>query len=154
MSQRLQARAGRVAFWVAWPALWVYFRLSERTRILLHCGPDILVVRSHFGNGKWGLPGGGLHRGEAPLAGALRELREETGIELPASKVKPLLSNIYRDRGFRFPCHYFVAELPAKPSTTRQKFEVNDLAWLPPRELTKITANIDVLTACTAFFGH
>lgn len=32
-------------------------------------------------NGKWTTPGGHLNPGEAPLDGALRELREETGIE-------------------------------------------------------------------------
>lgn len=34
---------------------------------------------SHFG-GTWGMPGGALHEGEGPLAGALREAQEEAGI--------------------------------------------------------------------------
>ena len=39
----------------------------------------VLLVRHAYGSGWWMAPGGGLSRGEAPIAGALRELREETG---------------------------------------------------------------------------
>jgi 8-oxo-dGTP pyrophosphatase MutT (NUDIX family) len=42
----------------------------------------VLLVRHAYGSGKWMAPGGGLSRREAPLAGALRELREETGCTL------------------------------------------------------------------------
>jgi 8-oxo-dGTP pyrophosphatase MutT (NUDIX family) len=42
----------------------------------------VLLVRHAYGSGKWMAPGGGLSRREAPLAGALRELREETACTL------------------------------------------------------------------------
>lgn len=37
----------------------------------------VLLVRHSYGTGLWGFPGGGLSRGEEPLAGALREFAEE-----------------------------------------------------------------------------
>jgi 8-oxo-dGTP pyrophosphatase MutT (NUDIX family) len=39
----------------------------------------VLLVRHSYGSGAWMLPGGGPRKGEAPLATAARELREETG---------------------------------------------------------------------------
>ena len=67
-----------------WPLLWIInrkflvgvmaiaFDEQERVLILHHT-----YRRSH----PWGLPGGWLGAGERPEAGALRELREETGFD-------------------------------------------------------------------------
>jgi 8-oxo-dGTP pyrophosphatase MutT (NUDIX family) len=43
---------------------------------------QVLLIRHSYGSGNWMLPGGGLGRGEEPLAAALRELLEETGLAL------------------------------------------------------------------------
>lgn len=40
----------------------------------------ILVFERVDSPGSWQLPQGGLHRGEAPIEGAWRELQEETGL--------------------------------------------------------------------------
>ena len=42
----------------------------------------VLLIRHSYGSGNWMLPGGGIGRGEVPLAAAQRELREETGCVL------------------------------------------------------------------------
>jgi len=47
-------------------------------------GPEVLLQQrsrwSHHG-GTWGTPGGALHAGESPRHGALREVREEFGLQ-------------------------------------------------------------------------
>lgn len=49
-----------------------------------------LLMGKRRDNGKWTTPGGHLNEGENPFSGALREVKEETGLELDAKKLKRL----------------------------------------------------------------
>jgi 8-oxo-dGTP pyrophosphatase MutT (NUDIX family) len=59
-------------------------------------GPEFLVLhRAHFGpdfSGDWAWtpPSGARQPGEHPDAAAARELREETGLDLPLKRIEPL----------------------------------------------------------------
>lgn len=57
-----------------------------------HGAREVLLVRHSYRPG-WCLPGGGLKRGETPLAGLARELQEEVGLTLTG---QPRLLQIYR----------------------------------------------------------
>jgi len=154
MIKKLWNFVGRVGFWCAWPALFMYLGRSERTRVLIICVDQVVVLKNWLGNGQWGLPGGGLHKGEDSRLGAIREVHEETGISLQPAQLQPLMHEIYRDKGFRFSCHYFVAELPKQQALRPQLLEVSDLQWLSRPRFSRKNAAQDVMRALSAYAGE
>lgn len=125
--------AGISLFWLTWPLQWLRLRYGVvRTRVVVRVGDEILAVKGWLGDNSWILPGGGLKRGEAPRAGAVRELLEETGVKLKPSLLKPVFTELITSRsGLRFHCAVFMVELPTKPPLKMAKYEVTDLEWLP-----------------------
>lgn len=57
-------------------------RLAGCRVIALDPEGRVLLIRHSYGSDRWMPPGGGLGRGEDPVAAALRELHEETGCRL------------------------------------------------------------------------
>jgi 8-oxo-dGTP pyrophosphatase MutT (NUDIX family) len=55
-------------------------------------------LRSH--PGQWAFPGGRIDAGETPVQAALREMREEVGVELPESAVLGRLDDFVTRSGF------------------------------------------------------
>jgi 8-oxo-dGTP pyrophosphatase MutT (NUDIX family) len=72
---------------------------------LLECdsAPQVLIVKRvarGLNSGQWALPGGKLDPGEESIAAALRELREETGVDAGPDRVAGLLDDVVTDSGF------------------------------------------------------
>lgn len=148
---KLPDRLGIVAFWLGWPGLWLYLHWSHRTRALIVCKDTVLVTKSWLGSGKWSLPGGGLHPGEPALEGLLREVREETSLNLSPEQVRPLLHERYRDKGLSFDCQYFVAEVPEQAVVVPQPGEIVAVAWVERQTLSASNAGEDVRRALAAW---
>ncbi|MGH9856805.1 MAG: NUDIX hydrolase, partial [Acidobacteriota bacterium] len=93
-------------------------------------------VKGWLGTGRWGLPGGGLHKGEDPAEGAVRELVEETGIGVTATDLQFLFSGrAPKELGLTFNVYAYLLELPKKPNLSKQKLELTHLEWIGWREL-------------------
>lgn len=138
---------GRALYWLLTPAISVIIRRTTRARILLTCGDKVLVVKSWLGDGRWQLPGGGLHAGEDPLRGAVREMREETGLSLPLEVLSPPQKRRMREHARHYDYYLTTAVVGQPVPPHRQPYELVDVAWVPAAELTDRTAGQDVRDA-------
>ena len=151
--KRLARLLGTLAFFAVWPALYVYLRHgSERTRILVVLGDDVLVSVNWLSNGRWSLPGGGLHKGEDRLTGALRELREETGLTPKPEELQYMLEAKVHGHGLWTTFYCYVLVLDEKPSLVRQRHEVAEHRWINYHDLSDRNTSSEALQLVQAWF--
>lgn len=130
-----------------WPGLFLFLPFTKRTRVLVQSGKSIVLVKGALSEHTWGLPGGGLHRNEDPLEGALRELREETGIVAEPAQLTRLYSGWHKEGLLRFYSHFYLLRLPAMVPLTKQRFEIADIRWQPTAELLHMRTRAEVRRA-------
>ena len=93
----------------------------------------VLLVRHTYGPLNWEVPGGASEPGESVVETALRELREETGLDAEAESLTGIYWNAERDaHHFVFLCRATDGHAPAPSSP-----EISDCAWFSPEELPR-----------------
>ncbi len=118
--------------------------LTETDNYALQClcekSCGAVVFRRHSGNieflliknkkgGNWGFPKGHIELGEDEHATAMREVREETGLEVRLLEGFRVLSE-YRPRGKIFKqVVFFIAEMPDGGEVVPQQAEVDRYIW-------------------------
>lgn len=93
--------------------------------------PHVLLIRDPYRN--WGLPKGHLEGREAPADAAIREVREETGIE---ASVGPQLGTIdwhFRLRGrlIHKYCHFFLMYADEGELVPERSEGISECRWIP-----------------------
>jgi ADP-ribose pyrophosphatase YjhB (NUDIX family) len=78
--------------------------------VIVNEGRVLLICRgSEPLKGDWSLPGGLLELGESLHQGVIREVREETGLEVEPLQLVELLDRVHR-QGQRVQYHYVIAD--------------------------------------------
>jgi ADP-ribose pyrophosphatase YjhB (NUDIX family) len=97
---------------------WPGRRIGAATAVFDAAG-HVLLVRHTYGPLNWEVPGGASEPGESVLGTALRELREETGLEGKAERLTGLYWDPERDaQHFVFRCSADGEPVPLSPEVS------------------------------------
>ncbi len=132
MKTRLYAGIARGLYVLTFPITGMLLHNSRRVRVLVVYKNKILLQKSSVGTQKWSVPGGGIEKGEDPIAAAIRETKEETGVTLTEKNIKCLGEQRVSSRK-RWPMVamvFYVAKLDTmqEPVITRP-LEILDVQW-------------------------
>jgi 8-oxo-dGTP pyrophosphatase MutT (NUDIX family) len=96
----------------------------------------VLLVRHSYGTGLWALPGGGMHRGEEPLAAAIREFAEELRCAVTDPRHVGTLEEDYH--GARNTAHVFTGLIAGEPRPDMR--EIVEARFFAPDDLPDRTS--------------
>ena len=82
-------------------------------------GDEVLLVRraNEPLKGEWSLPGGAVELGEELSAAVVREVREETGVDVEVGPIVEVLDRIRRDSDGRARFHYVLVDFVCRPKS-------------------------------------
>ena len=103
--------------------------ISPTDKILLLKRPSTLR-EEHFPN-KWCLAGGGGLEGETPTQNAIREVMEETGIQLEPNMLHYLLNKRDGDKNY----HFFYVRTDKQPNIMNVLDEHEEFKWVRADEI-------------------
>lgn len=75
-----------------------------------HEGKILMVKQHHEGRDIWMVPGGGIEAGENSIEAAIREAKEETGLDIEVVGVAWHIEEVSPERGQRF-VNYMIGEI-------------------------------------------
>jgi 8-oxo-dGTP pyrophosphatase MutT (NUDIX family) len=108
-------------------------------------GKILLHTKRFYPLGIYRLPTGGVNPGETVLAGAARETKEETGLEISVERFLGTVEYEFRNRQRRFfyVSYVFVLRSDNSPPQVHDPNEaITDFRYVPPAEIPNIAAQL------------
>lgn len=102
----------------------------------------VLLCQQSQGHRQWGLPGGKIRPGESPVAAAVRDIREETGMETEMVDLVGLYQLTGDTCGENLPdvlMHVFRGRCDRGEATVNAPGRIRRLSWHDPADLPEPT---------------
>ena len=110
--------------------------------VIVQDGKLVLVKRGvEPAKGKWSIPGGAVELGERVRDTAVREAKEECGLDIELVNDMPMdaIDNMIAGENERLRYHYVLLEFLARPigGTLRPGSDVTEVRWVPLEEVER-----------------
>jgi mutator protein MutT len=105
--------------------------------VVTEAGVVLVKRRNEPLAGKWSLPGGAVELGETLQEAVVREVREETGLDVSVGPVVEVLDRIHRDADGRIAYHYVLVDYSCTPrgGAPRAASDATDVAVVADADL-------------------
>ncbi len=108
----------------------------------MHNGKLILVKRGvEPAKGKWSIPGGAVELGEKIREAVIREVKEESGLDVEIALERPMdaIDNLIMSKDGRLQYHYVLLQflVRLKGGTLKPASDATDARWVPLDEVEK-----------------
>jgi 8-oxo-dGTP pyrophosphatase MutT (NUDIX family) len=120
------------------------------------CNDKFLLLHRHPhkpNGGLWGLPAGKAEPGENMAQALMREVREETGIDLVQSQLTQVGSYFVQHETSQFEWHVFSVQLKDFPQITISPSEHSEFRWVTLDEARTLPAIHDLDSTLDVFFS-
>ncbi|NDQ55889.1 MAG: NUDIX hydrolase [Acidipila sp.] len=112
--------------------------------VVIENGRALLIRRgSEPLKGQWSIPGGTLETGETLEQGVIREMAEETGLQVRVIELIEVFERIMRDAEDRAQYHFVIVDYLCENAVSTQRpqaaSDVTDIAWAGEDELEPFT---------------
>jgi mutator protein MutT len=102
------------------------------------CDGKILLEKrkGEPGRGKWSVPGGLVELGESVECAVVREVKEETGLEVESPELIDVIDNIVRDDNGKIKYHFIILDyfVKLKGGELNAADDAEELRWVPLAE--------------------
>lgn len=105
--------------------------------VVIRRGSEILLIRRKdvHGDGSWSTPGGHLEPGEAPEECAVREAREETGVEVGSVRFLAITNDVFEEEALHYVTVWMEGEYVSGTESVGEEYEVSEVRWYPAHSL-------------------
>jgi len=108
---------------------------------LIICDGKILLEKrkSEPGRGKWSIPGGLVELGESTEQTVIREVKEETGLEVENPELFDVVDNVELDEDGRIKYHFVMVDyfVKLKGGVLKASSDAEELKWVRLGEVEK-----------------
>ena len=119
--------------------------------IIVHDGKMLLEKRKNDpGKGRWSVPGGVVELGENVTQTVIREVKEETGLDVAEPEHIDVVDQITRDENGRIKYHFVIIDylVDLKGGTLKAASDADELEWVSLDDVEKC----DLTGTFRAFF--
>jgi mutator protein MutT len=119
--------------------------------IIIRNGEILLEKRKYDPEkGKWSIPGGLVELGENIAETVVREVKEETGLDVENPELVDVVDNIIRDENGEIKYHFVIVDylVKVKGGEAKAQSDAEELRWVPLGEVEKY----DLIRTFKAFF--